>query len=99
MPTRIDHVIAAASDFRGLEAAFVLLGFHVTGGGLHPWGGTRNRIVVLGDGYLELLGIADVGKVSPTLAHRLEKTRAGWVGFALQSHDIEREAAGMRKWW
>jgi hypothetical protein len=97
MPTRIDHVIAAASDFRGLEAAFVRLGFHVTGGGLHPWGGTRNRIVVLGDGYLELLGITDGGKVSPALANRLTKTGAGWIGLALQSLDIEREATEMRE--
>ncbi len=97
MPTRIDHVIAGALDFRSLEATFVRLGFHVTGGGIHPWGGTRNRIIVLGDGYLELLGVADRAKVSEALAGRLEAAGASWVGFALQSADIEREVTQMRE--
>jgi hypothetical protein len=97
MPTRIDHVIAGALDFRALEAAFVRLGFHVSGGGIHPWGGTRNRVIVLGDGYLELLGIADRAKVSHALTTRLEETSAGWVGFALQSATIESEVAAMRE--
>jgi Glyoxalase-like domain len=97
MPTRIDHVIAGALDFRALEAAFVRLGFHVSGGGIHPWGGTRNRVIVLGDGYLELLGIAERAKISHALATRLEATSAGWVGFALQSASIESEVAAMRE--
>ncbi len=97
MPTRIDHVIAGAADFRALEAAFARLGFHVTGGGLHPWGGTRNRIIVLGEGYIELLGIADAAKASRALTERFGRTSAGWVGFALQSADIQREAAEMRE--
>ena len=97
MPTRIDHVIAGALDFRALEATFMRLGFHVTGGGIHPWSGTRNRIIVLGDGYVELLGIADRAKVSLALATRLEAAQAGWVGFALQSANIEREVTEMRE--
>lgn len=96
MATRIDHVIAAASDFAALEATFSRLGFHVTGGGAHPRLGTRNRIIVLGDGYIELLGIANADRVSPVISRRLADGGAGWVGFALQSDDIAAEAAAMR---
>lgn len=88
MPTRVDHVIAAASDLPPLEAAFSRLGFHITGGGTHPHLGTRNRITVLGNGYLELLGIADAERASPMLTRRLASSGSGWVGFALQSGDI-----------
>lgn len=96
MPVRIDHVIAAASDFPALEAAFSRLGFHVTGGGTHPHLGTRNRIIVLGEGYLELLGIADAERASPVLTRRLAGDGSGWVGFALQSADIAAEAEAIR---
>lgn len=96
MPIRIDHIIAAAGDFPALEVAFVRLGFHVTGGGTHPHLGTRNRIVVLGESYIELLGIADVDNVSPVIIRRLATSGSGWVGFAVQSDDIEAEAAAMR---
>jgi hypothetical protein len=96
MPERIDHVIAAAADFAALEAAWVRLGFHVTGGGTHPHLGTRNRIIVLGEGYVELLGIADAQAVSPRLRERLAGPgAAGWVGFAVQTTDIAAEAAAM----
>ena len=97
MPTRVDHVIAAASDFTALEVAFHRLGFHVTGGGTHPHLGTRNRIVILGEGYLELLGIADREAASPIITQRLTRDGSGWVGFALQSGDIAEEAHAMRE--
>jgi catechol 2,3-dioxygenase-like lactoylglutathione lyase family enzyme len=52
----IDHVIVAVDD---LEAATTLfsagLGFHISGGGVHPQFGTANRIIVLEDEYIELL--------------------------------------------
>lgn len=96
MPARIDHVIAAAGDFPALEAAFSRLGFHVTGGGTHPHLGTRNRIIVLGEGYLELLGIADEERASSSITRRLANGGSGWVGFALQSDDIAAEAESMR---
>lgn len=96
MPSRIDHVIVAARDLSALEAAFTRLGFFVTGGGTHPHLGTRNRIIILEEGYIELLGIADLAKVSPVLTRRLATAAAGWVGFALQSDDIVAESEAMR---
>lgn len=95
MPERIDHVIVAAADLAQLEAAFTRLGFLVVGGGQHPHLGTRNRIILLGEGYIELLAIADQQVVSPTVTHRI-MTAPGWIGFALQSSDIGAEAAVMR---
>ncbi|HEY7850987.1 MAG TPA: VOC family protein [Ktedonobacterales bacterium] len=96
MPTRIDHVIIAAPDLTLLEETFTRLGFTVVGGGTHPHLGTRNRIVVLGDGYIELLAIADTASVSPTLRDRIAHG-GGWVGYALQSDNIAAEASMMRQ--
>src|SRR5579862_5996876 len=94
MPARIDHVIVMGRDLPQLEATFVRLGFFVTGGGRHPHLGTQNRIIILDEGYIELLAIADPAIVSPTLTARLAHGE-GWVGFAVQSAEIERETAAM----
>lgn len=96
MPTRIDHVIVAGRDFDALEATYARLGFSVTGGGTHPHLGTRNRIVVLGQDYVELLSVADAETASPVLTRRLSGADIGWVGFAVQSDDIARETGAMR---
>ncbi len=96
MPERIDHVIAAAADLDQLEAAFTRLGFLVVGGGQHPHLGTRNRIILLDQGYIELLAIADERVVSPVVRQRI-MTAPGWIGFALQSADIGAEAAAMHE--
>jgi hypothetical protein len=96
MPERIDHVIVAGRDLDQLEAAFTRLGFHVVGGGQHPHLGTHNRIILLGEGYIELLAIADEHVVSPAVRQRI-MTAPGWIGFALQSADMVTEAAAMRE--
>lgn len=95
MPARIDHVIIAGPRLDALEDACARLGFTIVGGGSHPHLGTRNRIIVLGEGYIELLAIADAARVSPTLRDRIADDVA-WVGYALQSDDIEAEAEAMR---
>lgn len=95
MPVRIDHVIIACDDLRVAEAAFARLGFFVTGGGTHPLLGTRNRVIVLGEGYLELVAVADPSAASPALRGRIAQ-RAGYVGYAAQSDGIEHEVAAMR---
>jgi hypothetical protein len=56
----IDHVVIAVPDPD--EAASQLqeeLGLMATGGGRHDAMGTHNRLVWLGDSYLELIGIFD----------------------------------------
>lgn len=96
MPSRIDHVILAAPDLTLLEETFTRLGFTVVGGGTHPHLGTRNRIVMLGNGYIELLAVSDAAIASPVLRDRIARS-AGWVGYALQSDDIASEAQAMRQ--
>jgi glyoxalase-like protein len=95
MPERIDHVIVAAADLDQLEAAFTRLGFRVVGGGQHPHLGTRNRIILLGEGYIELLAISDEQVVSTAVRERI-MTAPGWIGFALQTSGIAAEADEMR---
>lgn len=95
MPSRIDHVIIAAPALDTLEMLFTRLGFAITGGGLHPHLGTRNRIIVLGEGYIELLAIADEARASAALRERIAHG-GGWVGYALQSDDIAAETHAMR---
>ena len=56
----IDHVILVAADLD--QAAARLLDTHGLAslpGGRHPGHGTANRIVPLGDTYLELMGVVD----------------------------------------
>jgi Glyoxalase-like domain len=56
----IDHVLIAVADLDGaareLEARY---GLRSTTGGRHPGWGTANRIVPLGDAYLELVAVVD----------------------------------------
>ena len=96
MPTCIDHVILAGPDLDGLEETFTKLGFHVTGGGEHPRLGTRNRIIVLEESYIELLSVADPDLASPVLTSFIAHG-GGWIGYALQSSDIAKETAAMRQ--
>jgi hypothetical protein len=96
MPLRIDHVIAASLDLDELERAYARLGFFVTGGGTHPHLGTRNRIIILGEGYVELLALDVAERASQALRQRLDRS-PGWIGFAVQSGDIVSEIAAMRE--
>ena len=80
MGVRIDHVIYAATD---LDATARRLGFEPRGGGRHEGLGTYNRIVPLGGGYLELVGVADPEEAlaNPFGRGVLERCEglAGWV--------------------
>lgn len=96
MPVRIDHMILAGSDLDAMEQTFVSLGFHVTGGGEHPKLGTRNRIILLEDSYIELLSVADPEQASPALIGYIAQG-GGWIGYALQSSDIAAETESMRR--
>lgn len=96
MPVRIDHMILAGPDLDAMEQTFTRLGFHVTGGGEHPNMGTRNRIILLEDSYIELLTVADPETASPALTGYIAQG-GGWIGFALQSSDIATETIAMRR--
>ena len=56
----IDHVVLATEDPDATAAALeARLGLAATGGGRHDALGTFNRLVWLGDAYLELVGVFD----------------------------------------
>jgi catechol 2,3-dioxygenase-like lactoylglutathione lyase family enzyme len=90
---RLDHVIYGTSD---LDAAQALvereLGLEVHPGGRHVGQGTHNRIVPLGNAYLELLAISDpdeaaASPVGSILAERIAQGD-GLLSYAVSVDDV-----------
>ena len=79
MGCKLDHVLIAVAD---LEAAGLEVeeryGLTSIEGGNHPAWGTANRIVPLGDSYLELIAVVDAGKAAQSSFGR-------WVAFTASS--------------
>ena len=95
---RIDHVIYATND---LDAAAMRveseLGLTVVAGGRHEGHGTQNRIVPLGGGYLELMGVADAEEavaspIGSALRARLTAQGDGLFAWAVAVESVERVA-------
>jgi hypothetical protein len=64
MPHGLDHVVHAVRDLDAAAELYRLVGFTVGARNEHPWG-THNRIVQLGNAYIELLEVAEVEKIPP----------------------------------
>jgi hypothetical protein len=96
---RIDHVIYAAEDLDVAAARIESdLGLSVRQGGRHEGLGTENRIVPLGGGYLELLGIADPDEAAAShfgrgLIERLATHGDGLLGWVVAVEDVGPVAA------
>jgi hypothetical protein len=95
---RIDHVILATSDLDGTAARIAAdHGWPATGGGRHAGLGTHNRIVPLGGGYLELLGVADPEEAAGSAVGRAVAAKigegGGLLGWAVAVDDVEGVAA------
>ena len=96
--TGIDHVILAVQNLDLAAEGFTrTLGLHVSGGGTHPAFGTINRIVVLGDEYIELISLQGGTAARGWLAEMLASGRQGCAGFALATGDPRAAAATMRE--
>jgi hypothetical protein len=97
VPVRIDHVIYAAADLDAATARFEAeLGVSAAGGGRHERLGTHNRIVPLGGGYLEVLGVADPDEAAAApfgrgLMARLQDGE-GWLAWAVAVPDVDAVA-------
>jgi hypothetical protein len=97
----IDHLVIAVADPG--HAAVELereLGLVAGGGGRHDALGTFNRLVWLGDSYLELLGVFDRARAeaswigAPTL--RALDAGGGLATWAIATDAIESEVAALR---
>jgi hypothetical protein len=97
----IDHVVIAVLDLgaaaRELEDA---VGIVATGGGRHPALGTENRLVWLGDTYVELVTIVDEAIAAGSwLGVPVAAALAGGGGFvtwAVASDDLDGDVASFR---
>ena len=94
MSVDLDHVILAVSDLdataRRLESEHRLPSVP---GGRHKGLGTENRIVPLGDAYIELMGVADrdEAQANPLGAWVLDRTAGGdaWLAWCLRTDDLD----------
>jgi hypothetical protein len=64
MPHGLDHIVHAVRDVDAAAEFYVRAGFTVGGRNRHPWG-THNRIVQLKNCYIEILEVAEPGKIVP----------------------------------
>ena len=94
---RIDHVIYGTADLDAAVARLEpLLGVTAAGGGRHDGLGTKNRILPLGGGYLEVLAVADRDEAAGSwlgaaLLKRLD-AGDGLLAWAAAVHDVAVEA-------
>jgi hypothetical protein len=98
----IDHLIIACAD-PGAAAAEIeaQVGLRATGGGRHDAHGTHNRLVWLGDSYLELMGVFDEALAAASwwgaqVLQALAGGAAAYAGLALASDDLEADVARLR---
>src|SRR5436305_3170301 len=95
MLTGLDHIIIGVNDLEQATSIFSQkLGLAASGGGIHPSGGTANRIIVIGDTYLELITVRTVGEAQQSMLVRLAKGD-GYLNFVLASNDIEANSKAM----
>src|SRR6266566_9552975 len=97
MLTGLDHIIIGVNDLEQATTIFSQkLGLAASGGGIHPSGGTANRIIVIGDTYIELIAVRTPEEAQPSMLERLAKGE-GYLNFVLSSDQIEADSAAMEK--
>lgn len=90
----IDHVLIAVTDLavaaREMEQRYGLASIE---GGRHPGWGTANRIVPLGETYLELIAVVDAVEATQSLVGRWVRSRAKMsgqpIGWAVRTRDLD----------
>jgi hypothetical protein len=95
---RLDHVVFAVRDLDGAAVRFRQeFGLDSTEGGRHERWGTANRIVPLGDQYLELVATVDEPVAAETAFGKGVLERAarggGWFTIAAVADDLEAVAS------
>ncbi|MGZ8563470.1 MAG: VOC family protein [Candidatus Limnocylindria bacterium] len=98
----IDHLVIAVDDPDAAAAELeVELGLAATGGGRHDTG-TRNRILFLGDAYLELIGVWDralalAHPIGAAVVRALDAGTPGLVTYAIATDGARREVTALRR--
>ncbi len=96
MLTGLDHIIIGVKD---LDAATEIfrdkLGLTPSGGGVHATGGTANRIIVIGDTYLELIAVRTPSEAQASIVERLAKGE-GYLNFVLSSNSMQADSEAMK---
>src|SRR5437868_9579926 len=92
----LSQVIYAVRDLDQATATAQSLGFTVVDGGRHPGLGTANRLIPLGDSYVELLAVVDAAEAAASSYGRavLDRTRERdtLVRWSLRTDDLEKVA-------
>jgi hypothetical protein len=98
----IDHLVIAVDDPDSAAALLLAeVGLAASGGGRHEAGGTHNRLVFLGDAYLELIGAWDrdlalAHPIGAAVVRALDAGAPGIITYALATDGARREAATLR---
>jgi len=97
----IDHLVIAVADPDDAAAQLEAeLGLDATDGGRHDALGTFNRLVWLGDAYLELIGVfnqalAERSWLGPSVLRMLDEG-GGFATWAIATNALEADLAGLR---
>ena len=97
MLTAIDHIIIGTNNLEETATRFnQKLGLIASGGGKHSTGGTANRIIVIGDTYLELIALHAPEEAQPSMRERLAKGD-GYLNFVLASNNIQSDSQALKE--
>jgi hypothetical protein len=96
MLTSLDHIIIGVRDLERAARTFGHeLGLLPSGGGIHPIGGTANRIIVIGDTYLELIAVTQPEEAQESIRRRLEMGE-GYLNCVFSSDDLAADSQAIR---
>lgn len=100
LPERgIDHLVLAVSELDAAAQSYEALGFTLTPRALHPWG-TANRLVQLQGSFLEVIEVAEQGKLFPHAERQFSfgsflndylTRRQGLAMLVFESHDARSD--------
>ena len=102
MLTGIDHVILGVADVDAAAADIeAKVGLRAGPGGRHDVHGTHNRLIWLGDSYVELMGVFDAVLAAESwwgrhLLRVLSAAPAGMAGVVFASTDLDADIALLR---
>jgi len=93
MSVAVDHLLVATADLDAAADAAEGLGLPVAAGGRHPGWGTANRIVPLGDAYLELVAVVDPAEAATSgFGSWVAAAPPGPMGWAVRPGDLATTA-------